>query len=94
MSAVEFDHVFKVYPNGYTAIKDLCLEIQDQEFLVFVGPSGCGKSTAMRMLAGLEEISAGKIIIGGEVVNNKTPQQRNIANDKLLIVLFLWLPFL
>ncbi len=79
MSAVEFDHVFKVYPNGYTAIKDLCLEIQDQEFLVFVGPSGCGKSTAMRMLAGLEEISAGKLIIGGEVVNNKTPQQRNIA---------------
>ena len=79
MAAVEFAHVFKVYPNGYTAIKDLCLEIQDGEFLVFVGPSGCGKSTAMRMLAGLEEISAGKLIIGGEVVNNKTPQQRNIA---------------
>ena len=79
MAAVEFAHVFKVYPNGYTAIKDLCLEIEDGEFLVFVGPSGCGKSTAMRMLAGLEEISAGKLIIGGEVVNNKTPQQRNIA---------------
>ncbi|NEQ66431.1 MAG: sn-glycerol-3-phosphate ABC transporter ATP-binding protein UgpC [Symploca sp. SIO2D2] len=79
MSSVEFAHVFKVYPNGYTAIKDLCLAIEDGEFLVFVGPSGCGKSTAMRMLAGLEEISAGKLIIGGEVVNNQTPQQRNVA---------------
>ncbi|NET56663.1 MAG: ABC transporter ATP-binding protein [Symploca sp. SIO2E6] len=79
MASVEFAHVFKVYPNGYSAIKDLCLEIKDGEFLVFVGPSGCGKSTAMRMLAGLEEISAGKLIIGGEVVNNKTPQQRNVA---------------
>ncbi|MDJ0616718.1 MAG: sn-glycerol-3-phosphate ABC transporter ATP-binding protein UgpC [Calothrix sp. MO_192.B10] len=79
MATVEFANVFKIYPDGYTAIKDLCLEIKDGEFLVFVGPSGCGKSTAMRMLAGLEEISAGKLIIDGEVVNDKTPQQRNIA---------------
>jgi multiple sugar transport system ATP-binding protein len=79
MASVEFDHVFKVYPNGYTAIKNLCLTIEDGEFLVLVGPSGCGKSTALRMLAGLEEISAGKLIVGGEVVNEKSPQQRNIA---------------
>ncbi|NET48470.1 MAG: sn-glycerol-3-phosphate ABC transporter ATP-binding protein UgpC, partial [Merismopedia sp. SIO2A8] len=79
MAAVEFEHVFKIYPNGYTAIKDLSLSINDGEFLVFVGPSGCGKSTAMRMLAGLEDISAGKLKIGGAVVNDQTPQQRNIA---------------
>jgi multiple sugar transport system ATP-binding protein len=79
MASVEFQQIFKVYSNGYTAIKNLSLNIQDGEFLVFVGPSGCGKSTALRMLAGLEDISAGKLIIGGEVVNDKTPQQRNIA---------------
>lgn len=79
MAAVEFQQIFKIYANGYTAIKNLCLDIQDGEFLVLVGPSGCGKSTALRMLAGLEEISAGKLIIGGEVVNDKTPQERNIA---------------
>lgn len=79
MATVQFDHVFKIYPNGYTAIKDLCLDIHDGEFLVFVGPSGCGKSTAMRMLAGLEDISAGKLRISDEVVNDKTPQQRNVA---------------
>jgi multiple sugar transport system ATP-binding protein len=79
MATVKFDRVFKVYANGQTAIKDLSLEIADGEFLVFVGPSGCGKSTALRMLAGLEDISAGKIIIGDRVVNDRTPQQRNIA---------------
>jgi multiple sugar transport system ATP-binding protein len=79
MATVKFDRVFKVYANGQSAIKDLSLEIADGEFLVFVGPSGCGKSTALRMLAGLEDISAGKIIIGDRVVNDRTPQQRNIA---------------
>ncbi|HEY9887257.1 MAG TPA: ABC transporter ATP-binding protein [Candidatus Obscuribacterales bacterium] len=79
MAAVAFEHVFKIYPNGYTAIRDLCLEIHDGEFLVFVGPSGCGKSTAMRMLAGLEDISAGRLRIGATVVNDQTPQQRNVA---------------
>ncbi len=79
MATVKFDHVFKIYANGHSAIKDLCLEIADGEFLVFVGPSGCGKSTALRMLAGLEDISGGKILIGDQVVNDRTPQQRNIA---------------
>ncbi|MCT7986667.1 ABC transporter ATP-binding protein [Laspinema sp. A4] len=79
MARVEFDHIYKVYANGFTAMKDLCLTIEDGEFMVFVGPSGCGKSTALRMLAGLEEISAGKLIIGQDVVNNKSPQDRNIA---------------
>ena len=79
MASVEFQQIFKIYANGYTAIKNLSLNIKDGEFLVFVGPSGCGKSTALRMLAGLEEISAGKLIIGGEVANDKTPQERNIA---------------
>jgi multiple sugar transport system ATP-binding protein len=79
MATVNFEHVYKIYPNGYTAIKDLNLEIKDGEFLVFVGPSGCGKSTAMRMLAGLEEISAGKLMIGEQVVNDQSPQERNIA---------------
>jgi multiple sugar transport system ATP-binding protein len=79
MATVKFDHVFKTYANGHNAIKDLSLEIADGEFLVFVGPSGCGKSTALRMLAGLEDISGGQIIIGDQVVNDRTPQQRNIA---------------
>ncbi len=87
MAAIKFQNVFKVYSNGYTALKDLNLEIENGEFLVFVGPSGCGKSTALRLLAGLEEISAGKLLIGDRVMNDKTPQQRNVAmvfqNDAL-----------
>jgi multiple sugar transport system ATP-binding protein len=79
MATVDFQHIFKVYTNGYTAVRDLSLTIADGEFLVLVGPSGCGKSTALRMLAGLEDISAGKLMIGGQLVNAKTPQQRNIA---------------
>jgi multiple sugar transport system ATP-binding protein len=79
MAEVVFDHVEKVYDNGVKAVHELSLEIHDGEFLVLVGPSGCGKTTALRMVAGLEEISDGTISIGGRVVNDLTPKERDIA---------------
>ncbi len=79
MAGVVFDHVDKVYPNGFQAIRDLNLEIADRELLVLVGPSGCGKSTALRMVAGLEEITSGEIRIGDGVVNEVAPKDRDIA---------------
>src|SRR5215213_3864414 len=79
MAEVVFANVDKVFPNGVQAVFDLSLEAHDGEFLVLVGPSGCGKTTALRMVAGLEEISDGTITIGGRVVNDLTPKQRDIA---------------
>ncbi len=79
MAEVKFDEVEKVYPNGYHAVHDLSLEALDGEFLVLVGPSGCGKTTALRMVAGLEEISDGTVTIGGRVVNDLSPKERDIA---------------
>jgi multiple sugar transport system ATP-binding protein len=79
MAEVVLDHVEKVYDNGVKAVHELSLEINDGEFLVLVGPSGCGKTTALRMVAGLEEISDGTISIGGRVVNDLTPKERDIA---------------
>src|SRR5712691_9698248 len=79
MAEVVFDHVEKVYDNGVKAVQELSLEIHDSEFLVLVGPSGCGKTTALRMVAGLEDISDGTISIGGRVVNDLTPKERDIA---------------
>ena len=79
MAAITFDHVQKVYPDGFVAIPDLNLEIADGEFVVFVGPSGCGKSTALRMVAGLETITGGQLRIGERVVNELPPQERDIA---------------
>src|SRR5213082_1992137 len=79
MAAVDFEHVSKVYPDGTTAVSGLDLNITDGEFMVLVGPSGCGKTTALRMLAGLEEISGGEIRIGERVVNDLTPKERDIA---------------
>jgi multiple sugar transport system ATP-binding protein len=79
MSKVELDHVSKVYANGFAAVQDLSLEIEDGEFLVLVGPSGCGKSTALRMIAGLEEISEGELRIGERRVNELDPKDRDIA---------------
>ena len=79
MAKVQFDGVWKRFPDGTEAVKDLDLEINDGEFVILVGPSGCGKSTALRMVAGLEEISEGKMIIGDRVVNNLTPKERDIA---------------
>src|SRR5207237_7225565 len=79
MADVSFDEVDKVYDNGVQAVFDLTLGINDGEFLVLVGPSGCGKTTALRMVAGLEEISDGRLSIGGRVVNDVTPKERDIA---------------
>src|SRR5215216_5114349 len=78
MSDVRFDGVKKSY-GPVTVIEQLDLEIKDQEFMVLVGPSGCGKSTALRMIAGLEEITGGTISIGGRVVNDVPPKDRDIA---------------
>ncbi|RKQ86577.1 carbohydrate ABC transporter ATP-binding protein (CUT1 family) [Solirubrobacter pauli] len=79
MADIVLDHVSKTYSDGYTAVKDLNLEIADGEFMILVGPSGCGKSTALNMIAGLEDISSGELRIGGEVVNKKAPRDRDIA---------------
>ena len=79
MAEVVVKDVDKVYENGVQAVYDLSLEIDDGDFLVLVGPSGCGKTTALRMVAGLEEISDGTIEIGGRVVNDLTPKERDIA---------------
>jgi multiple sugar transport system ATP-binding protein len=79
MAEVEFKDVDKIYDNGVQAVFDLSLKVQDGEFLVLVGPSGCGKTTALRMVAGLEDISDGTISIGERVVNDLTPKERDIA---------------
>ena len=79
MASLSLEHVTKVYPNGFEAVKDFNLEIQDKEFIIFVGPSGCGKSTTLRMIAGLEDISSGTLKIGDRVVNDVEPKDRDIA---------------
>ena len=79
MARIKLDRIHKVYGDRYPAIHDLSFEIEDGEFMVFVGPSGCGKSTALRMIAGLETISAGELIIGDQVVNHVDPKDRDIA---------------
>jgi multiple sugar transport system ATP-binding protein len=78
MASITYDHVWKRF-GDVVAVEDLDIVIEDKEFLVFVGPSGCGKSTSLRMLAGLEEISDGRILIGDRVVNDVPPKDRNIA---------------
>ena len=79
MSEISLHDVTKRYPDGTEAVKKLNLEIADGEFMILVGPSGCGKSTALRMIAGLEDISEGELSIGGEIVNDKAPRDRDIA---------------
>ena len=79
MAEITLTHVKKIYDKSVVAVQDFCMEIQDKEFIVLVGPSGCGKSTTLRMIAGLEEISAGEIAIGGKVVNRVPPKDRDIA---------------
>jgi multiple sugar transport system ATP-binding protein len=79
MASVDFEHVEKIYPGGTQAITDCTLRVDDGELVVLVGPSGCGKSTLLRLLAGLEALTSGSIRIGDCVVNDLTPQERNIA---------------
>ena len=79
MATVQLENVNKVYENGFHAIHDLNLQVQESEFLVLVGPSGCGKSTALRMIAGLETVSSGQLRIGDRVVNDVEPSDRDIA---------------
>jgi multiple sugar transport system ATP-binding protein len=78
VASVTFNHVYKLFGDT-AAVEDLTIEVADKEFLVFVGPSGCGKSTSLRMLAGLEEISEGEVLIGDRVVNNVAPKDRDVA---------------
>ena len=79
MASLSLKDVCKVYPNGFVAVKDFNLEIEDKEFIIFVGPSGCGKTTTLRMIAGLEDISSGELKIGDKVVNDVEPKDRDIA---------------
>ncbi|MEI6856081.1 sn-glycerol-3-phosphate ABC transporter ATP-binding protein UgpC [Psychrilyobacter sp.] len=79
MAGVKLKKVEKTYPNGFKAVHGIDLDIKDGEFMVFVGPSGCAKSTTLRMIAGLEDITGGEIIIGGKVVNELPPKDRGIA---------------
>ena len=79
MSTVTLDKLTKIYPNGFQAITDLSLTLEDGEFLVLVGPSGCGKSTALRMIAGLEDISSGELFVGDRRLNEVPPKDRDIA---------------
>ena len=84
MASLSLEHIYKRYPNGFEAVKDFNLEIEDKEFIIFVGPSGCGKSTTLRMIAGLEEISEGTLKIGDKVMNDVEPKDRDIAMVSLI----------
>ncbi len=79
MSSLSLKNICKVYPNGFQAVKDFNMEIEDKEFIIFVGPSGCGKSTTLRMIAGLEDISSGELYIDGKLMNDVEPKDRDIA---------------
>ncbi len=79
MSSVKLNHVYKRYDGGVTAVSDFCIDIADKEFIILVGPSGCGKSTTLRMIAGLEEISEGQLLIDDVLCNDVAPKDRDIA---------------
>ena len=79
MADLSLKHIYKKYPGGVTAVSDFCLDIKNEEFIIFVGPSGCGKSTTLRMIAGLEEITEGELYIDGTLVNDIAPKDRDIA---------------
>jgi len=79
VASLSLKHICKIYPNGFEAVKDFNLEVEDREFIIFVGPSGCGKSTTLRMIAGLEDISDGELMIDGKIMNDVEPKDRDIA---------------
>ena len=79
MAELSLTNINKIYPNGFHAVKDFNIEIEDKEFIIFVGPSGCGKSTTLRMIAGLEDISSGSFKIDGAIMNDVEPKDRDIA---------------
>lgn len=79
MAHLSLKSIYKTYSNGFEAVKNFNIEIQDKEFIVFVGPSGCGKSTVLRMIAGLEDITSGELYIGDKLCNDIEPKNRNIA---------------
>src|SRR5947209_5865180 len=79
MAEIVLDHITKRYGDGFEAVKDMNLDVGDGEFMILVGPSGCGKSTALRMVAGLEDITDGQLKIGDQVVNTLAPKDRDIA---------------
>ncbi len=79
MASISLKNICKKYPNGFEAVKNFNMEIEDKEFIIFVGPSGCGKSTTLRMVAGLEDISSGDLLIDGRRVNDVEPKDRDIA---------------
>ena len=79
MASLSLKHIEKIYENGFHAVHDFNLEVEDKEFIIFVGPSGCGKSTTLRMIAGLEDISEGDFLIDGVKMNDVEPKDRDIA---------------
>ena len=79
MADLQLKHIYKRYAGNVTAVSDFCIDIEDKEFIILVGPSGCGKSTTLRMIAGLEEISEGEVYIGGKLMNDVPPKDRDIA---------------
>ena len=79
MASLTFEHLKKVYPNGFVSVDDVSLSIEDGEFVVFHGPSGCGKSTILRMIGGLEDITSGKIYLDNTFLNDILPRDRKLA---------------
>ena len=79
MAAIEMNHIVKKYGDGFAAVNDISLDVADGEFMILVGPSGCGKSTLLRMIVGLEDITSGDMVIGGQRVNDKAPRDRNLS---------------
>jgi multiple sugar transport system ATP-binding protein len=79
LAAISVQHIVKTYGDGFKAVNDISLDIEDGELMILVGPSGCGKSTLLRMIAGLEDITSGELLIGGQRMNEKAPRERNLA---------------